>query len=198
MSNDWVILNISIDDIKVVDRSMRFREIPGLTILTNAISPAEESDIVASIDAAEWTSINGGREVQQYGWIYDYQLRNISNDYVAIPEWLTQIADRLGLPAPDNVIVNKYEPGEGIAQHKDHACFGPLIGCLSLLSPVNFDFKKEDIEHTVRLHPRTFIKMEDAARDQWTHGIAARKSDLVGGVRVPRQKRYSITFRTLN
>ena len=41
----------------------------------------------------------------------------------------------------EQVIVNEYQPGQGIAHHADRGCFGPAVATLSLLDtwPMSFE-----------------------------------------------------------
>jgi alkylated DNA repair dioxygenase AlkB len=47
------------------------------------------------------------------------------------------------------------------------------------------------------LEPRSLLILSSEARYEWTHEIPARKSDEVNGVKQPRARRISLTFRTL-
>jgi alkylated DNA repair dioxygenase AlkB len=46
------------------------------------------------------------------------------------------------------------------------------------------------------LEPRSLLVLSDEARYDWQHGIARRKNDIWQGIRIPRERRLSITFRT--
>jgi len=166
--------------------------IPGLNLTPDAIDTALENKIINKIEKGKWISAHKTREVQQYGGIYNYQTRKLDS-YVKIPYWLYTLADYLDLPKPDNVIINKYEPGEGITDHIDNNCFGPVIASLSLNSPIIMTLKLNALVKDICLEPRSLLRLEGEARNRWTHGIVARKKD--NGVL--RQKRYSITFRTI-
>ncbi|WP_404406760.1 alpha-ketoglutarate-dependent dioxygenase AlkB [Pelagibacterium halotolerans] len=50
---------------------------------------------------------------------------------------------------------------------------------------------------TQALAPRGLLVLNDEARFNWTHGIPARKSDVIDGKKVPRGRRVSLTFRTV-
>ena len=169
---------------------------PGLTLKLDVIDIDAEASLIKRIEEGKWSfaynTSKKTREVQQYGHIYSYQSRGLSG-YVQIPNWLYDIAEHLSLPKPDNVIINKYEPGEGITAHTDSHCFGPIIASLSLNSPITMLLKFHKDIHEYTLEPRSLLKLEDAARYKYTHEIPARKTD--NGVK--RQKRYSITFRTV-
>jgi hypothetical protein len=45
------------------------------------------------------------------------------------------------------------------------------------------------------LEPRSVLVLSDAARYDWEHGIAPRKTDEWHGQRLARQRRLSVTFR---
>lgn len=59
------------------------------------------------------------------------------------------------------------------------------------------DFKNGSQSHSVALPRRSLLIMTGAARYQWTHGIQNRKTDLIDGHQVPRDRRVSLSFRTL-
>ena len=79
------------------------------------------------------------RRVQHCGWTYDYRARRVRpSDYLGgLPRWLGPELDRLVAEPfderPTQVIVNEYEPGQGISPHVDcQPCFGDVIASLSL------------------------------------------------------------------
>jgi alkylated DNA repair dioxygenase AlkB len=59
----------------------------------------------------------------------------------------------------------------------------------------------EDASTKVRVsldaQPRSLWILGGQARSSWLHGIAPRRSDTVGGLKRPRERRISITLRTL-
>ncbi|MEI7610475.1 MAG: alpha-ketoglutarate-dependent dioxygenase AlkB [Rhodospirillaceae bacterium] len=122
-----------------------------------------------------------------------------------LPDWLAPLARTLAAPAfldaaPDQVIVNEYQPGQGIAAHVDCVlCFGPRIAIVSLGSPcvMIFTHLHSDARHDVTLEERSLTLLSGAARTDWQHGIPARKFDRVGGVMVARGRRVSVTVRTV-
>ena len=48
------------------------------------------------------------------------------------------------------------------------------------------------------LEPLSLLVLRQEARYRWTHAIPSRKSDKIGDQRVWRQRRISLTFRTLS
>lgn len=180
--------------------------IPGLTLTPEWITADEALRFEALIDGAPWQT-DLKRRVQHYGYRYDYRARVVTRDMDLgpLPNWLQGIALRVGRAAgfetcPDQIIINEYLPGQGISPHVDcRPCFGPAIASLSLGCAVDMIFQhpQNKAQSVVRLQPRILMSMTGPARQDWTHSIPARKSDLVEGVRVQRARRISLTFRTV-
>ncbi|MGI9323501.1 MAG: alpha-ketoglutarate-dependent dioxygenase AlkB, partial [Pseudomonadales bacterium] len=155
--------------------------------------------------------------VQHYGWKYDYKAKKVASDMRlgALPVPLMELANNLYTDGyvkdiPDQVIINEYEPGQGIASHTDcKPCFGDTIITISLGSGCVMEFTKEVGESSgnrkkpsmsknktpVWLLPRSLVAMTGDARWDWCHGIPQRKSDQWGGKRYKRSRRVSLTFR---
>ncbi|WP_433472889.1 alpha-ketoglutarate-dependent dioxygenase AlkB [Spirillospora sp. CA-142024] len=179
---------------------------PGLRYLPGWLTPGEERDLAGRIDAAGWSE-ELRRRVQHYGHRYDYGRRGLHKDepVAPLPPWARDLARRLADEehfdaVPDQVIVNEYEPGQGIAPHVDCVpCFGPVVASVSLLSACVMEFTEPDggTRVPVRLEQRGLCVMTGPSRFTWRHGIAARKTDPGADGRVPRGRRVSVTFRTV-
>ena len=101
---------------------------------------------------------------------------------------------------PDQLIVNEYLPGQGISKHVDCvACFGSVVAGVSLGWPVPMKFTDTRSQQTVEIDlPKgSLLVLAGESRFHWRHEIAARSSDLLHGQRVARQRRVSLTFRTV-
>jgi alkylated DNA repair dioxygenase AlkB len=181
-------------------------DIDGLDYRPGFIDAARERELLALIDAGAW-SCELRRRVQHFGYRYDYRARQLGPDarLGPLPPWLAAEAERLaaaGLFAapPDQVIVNEYLPGQGIAAHVDRPdCFGDTVAGLSLGAAclMRFGHPATGAVADLLLEPRSLFVLRGEARYRWRHGIAARRSDMVGGRRLPRGRRVSITFRTV-
>lgn len=181
-------------------------KIPGLTYLPNYISPEQHASLWESINNEIWLG-DLKRRVQHYGYKYDYKARLIdySMKIGELPDWVLPYTKKLQAEGympqlPDQLIVNEYQPGQGIASHIDcEPCFGETIVSLSLGSTCVMNFinkqTKEKIE--VLLEPRSLVVLKEEARYQWTHGIVGKKSDLFGGQKYMRGTRISLTFRNV-
>lgn len=178
---------------------------PGLVYVDNWLSGAAEAEVVRAIDSGVFdTSLS--RRTQHYGFIYDYSAAEVNTELTAPspPAAIERLAVRLRDEGhfhrvPDQVIVNEYLSGQGIAEHVDRLSFGPAVATVSLLESWPMVFSHPDgrtIE--VVLARGSLAVMTGPSRNEWTHEIRKRKSDSVGGMKVPRGRRLSVTFRTVN
>ena len=178
----------------------------GLTYLENYILEDEVDRLVQEIDTAPWRT-DLKRRVQHYGYRYDYKARQARReDYLGpLPELFQQMAEQLTSEGhfqavPDQVIVNEYQPGQGISAHIDcQPCFGETIASVSLLSACVMRFASQTSSQQMELHlqPASLLVLKDEARHMWTHAIPSRKTDIFDGQRYIRSRRISLTFRTM-
>lgn len=179
-------------------------EIDGLAYIPDYIDATSEDALISTIDVQPWiTELK--RRVQHYGWRYDYKARSVTNDLRigALTDWLQSYAARLqqaGLfsETPDQVIINEYQPGQGISAHIDCVpCFTDTIASLSLGSPCVMDFShsKTGEKSSLLLEPRSLLVLSGDARYHWQHAIAGRKTDRHNGQIIQRARRISLTFR---
>ncbi|MBD2181115.1 alpha-ketoglutarate-dependent dioxygenase AlkB [Planktothrix sp. FACHB-1355] len=179
-------------------------EVPGLKYICDYISAAEQCQLLDTIDRQVW-STELKRRVQHYGYKYNYQKRSVESSlYLGdLPDWLLSIAkqlytDKLTESLPDQVIINEYEPGQGIAAHIDCVpCFGETIISLSLGSVCVMDFTHSQTKQKIPilLLPGSLLILQKQARYEWQHGIALRKKDKYKGKEFVRTRRISLTFR---
>jgi alkylated DNA repair dioxygenase AlkB len=184
-------------------------EIPiteGLTYISGYALEREVQELLSKIHEQPWSS-ELKRRVQHYGFRYDYRARRISRtDHLGpIPDWLLPIckklvAEKIFPKQPDQVIINEYLPDQGIAPHIDCVpCFGETIASLSLGSSCEMVFSRGDDQvQRLILEAGSLLVLTGAARFDYKHAIPARKTDVINGIRVPRQRRISLTFRTVN
>ncbi len=187
------------------NNSLSINDIEGLRYIEKFISLEEHNQLWEAINKEKWRT-DLKRRVQHYGYVYDYQSRNIKQDmYLGpLPDWCLPYAKRLVeqklfADLPDQVIVNEYMPGQGIADHIDCLpCFTDTIISLSLgsqciMNITNDVDKNKKLE--LLLQPRSLVVLTNKSRYEWTHGIKPKKSDIINGVNVPRTLRISLTFR---
>ena len=179
-------------------------QLNGLQYIPNFISPQEQDTLLQQIDTQPWTG-DLKRRVQHYGYRYNYKSRAIAlSMYLGeLPDWAAKIAARIYQEnyindIPDQVIVNEYQPGQGISQHVDcRSCFTDTIISLSLGSSCMMDFRcvASTEKKSLFLEPGSLLVLKDEARYQWMHAIPPRKIDKLETKKIPRNRRVSLTFR---
>jgi alkylated DNA repair dioxygenase AlkB len=172
----------------------------GLTYVPRFLDAAAQGQCLRNVDSSPWRT-DLKRRVQHYGYKYDYKSKSIDRSmYVGeLPEFATHIALRLfheGLmpEIADQMIVNEYERGQGIAAHVDCVpCFGDSIVTISLGSVYDMEFTslKTGESQATPLELGSALVLRQEARYAWTHQIRPRMFD--NGRR--RERRVSLTFR---
>ncbi len=180
--------------------------IQGLQYFSNYITEQEERTLLDKIDNNAW-STQLRRRVQHYGYLYDYRKRTVdlSMRIGDLPSWTMSIAarfqaDQLLRTAPDQVIINEYLPGQGIANHIDCPySFGNTVLVVSLGSACVMQFVQPERldRYELLLQEGSLLLLCGTARYEWQHGIPARKWDTLPGYRFRRKRRVSMTFRTV-
>lgn len=190
----------------------------GLILLENCITPELEIELLGNLKWQESEVENKlkNRQVQHFGFEFLYGLNTVDLDQPLVDRKIPTACDGIWdflerkHPSfkgfrPDQLTVNRYEPGHGIPSHCDtHSVFEDPIVSLSLGSSVVMEFRKPDsAEHVNVLLPRrSLLVMSGESRFGWTHGITPRMSDIVkktdGHLTVEkRELRISFTFRKL-
>ena len=172
--------------------------IEGLFCHKDFIGPDDEAVLIQHADSNPWDT-TWKRRIQQYGYSYGTSRRESLGN---MPEWLSWVCNRLREEkifneTPNQVILNEYMPGQGIAPHVDYLSnYGDTVASLSLGSPVVMDFiSKENKKISLLLEPRSLLVLSGSARFDWKHGIAPRKADHSSGAVIIRGRRISCTFR---
>jgi alkylated DNA repair dioxygenase AlkB len=172
-------------------------QIPGLSYLDNYVTEAAEQELVRQIDNESWdTTWERRRQIYGGGYGSATEVRKV------IPGWGQELVQRMWQEKLsdrpfDHLLVNEYLPGQGIALHSDYDPYDRTVVSLSLLSPCVMDFRcpTTNTKTCLLLEPRSLLVLSDAARYEWQHGIARRKSDQWNGIRFRRKRRISVTLR---
>ena len=180
--------------------------VPGLKYVTGYVTARDEAALLAAVDVEPWRG-DLKRRVQHYGYRYDYTARTVdrSMHLGPLPEWAQLLAARLVADghmasAPDQLIVNEYEPGQGINAHVDCVpCFGPVVCSVTLGSQCVMELSPVEGGGTepLLLERGSLLVLAGDARYKWRHGIPGRNTDTVGEQLVARGRRVSLTFRTV-
>jgi alkylated DNA repair dioxygenase AlkB len=158
----------------------------GFKLLKNAIDEETENTLIENILLGTWSN-ELSRRTQQYGYKYDYYSRQIERVDTPIPEYML-IPPILEHIAPEQVIVNEYTNGQGIASHTDARVFGPKILILSLNSDTKMTFSTNDDSIDITLPRRSLLILSDDMRYKVKHAIKKHTGNT----------RYSITYRTIS
>lgn len=174
--------------------------LPGLAYREELIGPAEEAELIRSIEDVELSPFKfqgweGRRLTRTFGWRYDFDDRSFT-PAGALPDWLLPLRDKAasfgGIDAGEFVhaLVTRYDPGAGIGWHRDRPQFDKVVG-ISLAGATTLRFRQRTAtgfrRASIELAARSAYLLTGAVREEWEHGIAAHD-----------EKRYSITFRTLS
>lgn len=200
--------------------------VPGLTLTEKFITELEEKELLEknANELSPWVTTLF-RRVQHFGYTFSYEtlLLDSNNITSPIPDCFSPVLERFEIPtlseAIDQMTVNEYMPGQGIAPHIDTmTCFGPDVYIISCGSGVTMTFtlcqresepkvageydvqphtqqKIQKIKKHLWLPPRSLLHLTGPARNIWTHQIASRTCDMVDGVLLRRGRRVSFTFR---
>lgn len=174
--------------------------VPGLVYCRQLLSPAQQEQAIQEVDSCLWLT-DLKRRVQHYGFKYDYKSRRVDGSMRlgGLPEFAVAIGERLierGMISepPDQLIVNEYQPGQGIAPHVDcEPCFQDGIVTVSLGSVYGMDLTSIETGESceIALELGSALVFSGDARYRWRHGIKARASDHGR----KRGRRISLTFR---
>ncbi len=178
--------------------------IEGLRIIDDFLTQEYHDELISKIDKANWSN-ELSRRVQHYGYKYDYKARSINSSMKVggLPDWVNPLIEKMLQEElidtrPDQMIINEYQPGQGISNHVDcEPCFGDKIISVSLGSTAIMNFKNKRTKelHSLVLNPKGILLLSGESRYEWMHGISGRKSDMINKERVPRERRISLTFR---
>lgn len=173
----------------------------GILVHENFITEEHEAKILRIFrNDLDWPDRKGRRSLH-YGYTFSYKTFAIDEDvpYIPFPDWLAPLLPTGEGRPPDQVCVQHYPPGTGIPPHVDtHSAFDQLYS-LSLGAPLLMQFCSGETKDKVDvdLEPRTLMQMSGDSRLHWTHGIRARKTDVLGETVRKRADRWSITYRWL-
>ncbi|CAH8352465.1 unnamed protein product [Eruca vesicaria subsp. sativa] len=184
----------------------RVEKINGLWLCRNFLSVHHQSHLLSAILNEGWFVQESINQAMRFG---------------DLPSWATELSDLIleslesvelpVLPADllwreplfDQLIVNLYQPGEGICAHVDLLRFEDGIAIVSLESPCVMRFspaeKGEGEAVDVLLSPGSLILMSGEARYHWKHEINRKQIgfQVWEGEEIDQKRRISITLRKL-
>ena len=173
--------------------------VPGLLLVPDAVTPAEESRLAAQVDAAplvpfEFGQWRGKRLTAHYGSAYDFA-RGRLDQAPPLPDWLLALRERIAPLAGidpamlEAALLIRYDPGAGIGWHRDRPQYSEVLG-VSLGAPCVMRLRRRTAGGFERrkliLPPRSLYRLSGEVRWEWEHSIAPMQ-----------ETRRSVTFRTL-
>jgi alkylated DNA repair dioxygenase AlkB len=187
----------------------------GLYYYSQAVDKELYEDIIQYLDGENWSAVGKGknsRKVVHYGTKYNYG-GGLGGDAPPMPECIDELKENLVSTVDELIpghvetfnqcIVNKYEPGQGISAHIDHPGYGDIIGCYTFApgagqnnSPGEMVFSLDDNIYNMVTEDSSLYIMTGESRSKWSHAMVGRITDMIGGKKVKRCTRISVTFRT--
>jgi alkylated DNA repair dioxygenase AlkB len=176
--------------------------LPGFFLYPNFITEQHELLLLDEIDSQTWI-VDYLRRLQYYGYRNELEKPyNLVPFPVEMPQRIRELSVELVKREiiqllPDQVIINEYNPGEGIKPHKDRMYYENQICGVNLGSGCIMRFIKGENEEVIDIEVprRSIYVMQDDARKRWKHAIPPRKKDNVNGEVKHRDRRVSITYR---
>jgi alkylated DNA repair protein alkB homolog 6 len=165
------------------------------------VTSAQESTLLDHIHSCKhWIQLSGRKSCYHGGVITKKGVLIMSD----IPHWLSLVTTAIssltdaGCPlfgcgeTANHVLINAYQPGEGIMPHQDGPLYYPVVAILSLSSPAILQFHSRAVDTSdqaslpkpsllasVLLQPRSMLVFKDAAYTQCNHGIDEVYTDIV-------------------
>ncbi|KAF5197713.1 2-oxoglutarate (2OG) and Fe(II)-dependent oxygenase superfamily protein [Thalictrum thalictroides] len=206
----------------------QIKEIKGLWLCKDFLSLEQQSSLLLAIENEGWFTEDSRNQAMRFGDlpVWATKLGNYIRETVLLGdiESCHLIKEEESCPMPshllwreplfDQLIVNVYQPGEGICAHVDLMRFEDGIAIISLESSCVMHFTRGDsdtccienrdkkeapqLKIPILLTSGSLILMCGEARYLWKHEINRKPGvQLWGGQEIDQQKRTSVTLRKL-
>lgn len=155
--------------------------------LPDAVSAGHEAALLEAVQGAPWVTLRH-RRLQQWGGLPG---AGGLTSAAQLPPFLKSLADGLvscglfsALTPPNHVLVNAYEPGEGIDAHTDGPCYAPVVATLSLGDDAVMRYRGREpgapLIGELVLRKRSLVITQGALYEQFAHEIDRDISTIVG------------------
>ncbi|CAM8889412.1 unnamed protein product [Rhodiola kirilowii] len=206
----------------------RIDELPGLWICQDFISAQEQASFLSEIEKEGWFSEASRNQAMRFGNLPQWalELSNYIHEALFFNEHRSSTLDRVSCngrhhahslpldilrrePLFDQLIVNLYQPGEGICAHVDLMRFEDGIAIVSLESPCVMHFTPAEdkvgantslskTKIPIHLTAGSLVLLSGVARYHWKHEINREPGcQIWNGKEINQQRRISITLRKL-
>ncbi|KAG9444568.1 hypothetical protein H6P81_015908 [Aristolochia fimbriata] len=205
---------------------VRIQEINGLWLCRNFLSPERQRSLLSAIESEGWFTEASHNQAMRFGDLPIWAIELSGFIRKAVLEFIgdCNMEERPLTPSIlwreplfNQLIVNVYQPGEGICGHIDLLRFDDGIAIVSLESACVMHFTQVDgggdcVDENVQklkedrpiqkvpvlLSPGTLVLMSGEARYNWKHEINRKQGFQVwDGVELEQEKRTSVTLRKL-
>jgi len=163
----------------------RIGDIPAAYYLPDFITEVEEHRLLSeiySVPEERWTKLKR-RRLQMWGGTPSPTGMNCE----ALPCWLLELSQllverRVFKKAFNHVLINEYEPGQGIMAHEDGPLYIPHVAILSLQSSVMMEIYEKPYTNkkklfSVYLEPRSLFIFREDIYKQHLHAIEEEMTD---------------------
>lgn len=195
--------------------ALQVKGIDGLYIITNVFDLKSDKFFTNIIESNRGNECKQIHLADEFGWKFLPKTIKTKSDYLGEkPLWLDEIwvqvlralhanikSIQTSKPIEhyDHVLINHYEVGDGCKSHTDDLEFWNDWVCgVSFGSGCIMNMSFGSQSHNIFLPIGSVYLMVGDARYKWKHSIQFSSFDLVYGDEIPRNKRISITFRTIN
>uniref|UniRef100_A0A7S1GBR1 Fe2OG dioxygenase domain-containing protein n=1 Tax=Bicosoecida sp. CB-2014 TaxID=1486930 RepID=A0A7S1GBR1_9STRA len=166
--------------------------LPSVAYYPDFVTPEEEGELLAStyLAAAPWHPLRK-RRLQMYGGTpaaEGMRAQPLPPFMHACARALVEAGVFAADAPPNHVLLNEYEPGQGIMPHKDGPLYHPVVAILSLRSSCCLDFWPS-LEASSReggapvasvlCRPRSLLVFREAAYTDVWHSIRERDADPI-------------------
>ena len=162
--------------------------ISGVAHVQHWLSAVEEAELLRCADTvpnSAWTTLRG-RRLQQFGGQPVSPPEQMVQE--PLPGWVQSVCDALVAAGvfpedapPNHVLLNEYQPGQGIEHHKDGPLYLPLVAIVSLGSHAAFEFLEEDTRRRplarLLLPRRGLLVFDGEAYTNALHGVTRATED---------------------
>ncbi|WCJ21353.1 2-oxoglutarate (2OG) and Fe(II)-dependent oxygenase superfamily protein [Euphorbia peplus] len=190
------------------------KEINGLWLCHHFLSPPQQSMLLSAILNEGWFTDKSNNQAMRFGDLpcWAIELSNSIRKAVVLSQESDECGDQCVLPSDllwreplfDQLIVNSYQPGEGICAHVDLLRFEDGIAIVSLESScvMHFSQVREDpstlLKVGVHLNPGSLVILSGESRYLWKHEINRKPGfQIWEGQELNQTTRLSITLRKL-
>mmetsp|Transcript_32307 Transcript_32307/g.55886 ORF Transcript_32307/g.55886 Transcript_32307/m.55886 type:complete len:270 (-) Transcript_32307:12-821(-) len=163
-----------------------FKVVDGVYLVPDYIDAHTEDKVLqyGISPSTRWVDVRN-RRLQMWGGTVTYQGLDNPEE---LPAWLKIFSRKLtqeGVFAaePNHVLINEYQPGQGILPHTDGPAYFPLVATVSLGSPAMYVFweqnEKRVPKFAVPVPQRSLIVFTDSAYSELLHSVEMKTRDLI-------------------